>query len=118
MTTPASIPLVIVQGSTYEKPLWYKNKVDGVVTPVDLTGYSARAKIQSHPLDEPYTLELTTENGGLEIDGPAGEIMRRITATQTDGMAFTRPGRWQLEIWAGSFVKRLVDGPVPVDPKI
>ena len=117
MSQVASLPLCVVQGATYEKPFWYGmyDKTTKVFTPLDLTGYTAEMVIESTVQTPTITLTLTTANGGLVIDGPAGKITRHMTAAQTGTLAFSRAGKWQLEITSGAVVKRLAQGAVIVE---
>ncbi|RTK94005.1 hypothetical protein EKI60_04595 [Candidatus Saccharibacteria bacterium] len=43
---------------------------------IDLSGFTARLQVRSSASDESTTplLELTTENDGITIDGPAGKV--------------------------------------------
>ena len=85
--TPASAGLTAVRGSTWEDTFTYKDP-DGL--PVDLTGYEARMHVRT--LDGQYGLstdttlvmELSTENGRLEIDMPdTGVVALRVEAEDT-----------------------------------
>ena len=72
--------------------LGFKNYVSGGVfeynIPVDLTGFTARMQIRSK-LEDPVVIhELTTENGGIEINNTTKVIELTIPATTTTGFTF------------------------------
>lgn len=50
--------------------------------PADLTGYSARCRIVRR-YDSPLVFELTTGNGRIAIDGPAGQVTLRLSSAET-----------------------------------
>ncbi len=111
MTTPANIPIAILQGSTFEDFLEYTEE-DG--TPIDLTGCKARMQIRTEIDSDEVQADLTTENEGLQIFGPEGKIRRFISDTDTQGFQFPA-GVYDLEIvWPDTHVMRLVEGTVSV----
>jgi hypothetical protein len=73
--TPANYAMPVVRGSTWEDEFTY---TDDAGAAVDLTGYKARMQVRT--LDGEYgttttttlLLELTTDDGLLSIDTPAG----------------------------------------------
>lgn len=77
----------------------------------DLTGYTARMQIRRTITTSTPMIELTTENGGLEI-GYAGEdnaLRIHITAEQTEGLSSS--GVYDLEIInSEGSVSRLIQG--------
>lgn len=77
------IPLKIHQGATFYEPISYFQ--DDEVTPVDLTGCTARLDIKSSYGASENIISLTTENGGLIILNPdtAPQIAINITHAQT-----------------------------------
>lgn len=97
----------IEQGATWEKVLTYKTPA-GV--PVDLTGYTARMMAKVDFDEEPY-IDITTENGGIEINGPDGVIRLIISAENTADIE-TMTGRYDLEIESGGTVTRLLQGTI------
>jgi hypothetical protein len=74
----------------------------------------------SHSAD-PEEIELTTENGGLELGGEDGTVTIRLTAVQTAGMgtpgvAFS--GVYDIELVSGTgVVVRLCEGDVEMTPE-
>ena len=122
---PAAVAdFTIEQGATWEQEVWWEN-ADG--TPKDLTGYAARMQARGK-LDDPGTLvDLTTENGGITIDGAAGKITLFMSDAETAaldwpaGQYVQQSGIYQLELVnaAGDgFVTRLLRGTLTLDPEV
>lgn len=101
----ATFGLTIKKGSTFKQNIIYTDN-DGVIIP--LTGYTARMQIR-HSFQSEVIHELTTENGGITITGPAGEIDLLISATDTDGFP-PITGLYDLEIITGIEVDRIMEG--------
>ena len=75
----------------------------------DLTGHTARMQVRRTIDSASPIITLTTENGGIEIDGDDGRITIRMTDEQTGGL--TSSGVYDLEIIdAGGSVSRVVQG--------
>ncbi len=75
--------LIMKLGVDWTRVLSYK-QADG--QPVNLTGYTARMQVRSHPSSNIAILDLTTQNGGIAIDGPTGVITLTVTHAQlTEG---------------------------------
>lgn len=62
-------------------------------------------------------LDLTTENGGIEIMPDAGKFAVKITSNMTEGATWRR-GVYDIEIVAGVSVLRLVQGVVRLSPEV
>ncbi len=93
---PAIIRDITIEiGAVWDSPLALKNK-DG--TPYDLSGAEARMQIRDP--DGALLTELSTSNGRLVIDGPAGTITRRIGATVT-ALLSAEKGFYDMEIIPG-----------------
>lgn len=81
---------------------------------VDLTGATARMQIRAGTT---LLLELTTENGSLEITGP-GTIARHLTAAQTAALTWAKAD-YDVEVqYLDGTVHRYIEGPVTVDPEV
>jgi hypothetical protein len=79
--------------------------------PVPLVGYTARMQIREK-LDNPaILLELTTENGGIEIDTTYYTITVLANAQQTQGLNF-KTGVYSLELVRGTEVVPFCSGSV------
>lgn len=93
----------------------------GVLTyypPLDLTGYTGRMQVRANQAAQDVLLELTTENGGINITGPTGTIEMRSTAAATAALTFGG-GVYDLELTAtDGFVTRLAQGAVTVSREV
>ncbi|MER6830833.1 hypothetical protein ABT352_32905 [Streptosporangium sp. NPDC000563] len=87
--------------------------------PIVLTGYTARAQIRpSRGRDTAVLHELTTANGRLVIDGPAGTITIHIPGDESTPWVWTE-GVYDLELVSPSGAPtRLLMGAVRVDPEV
>jgi hypothetical protein len=104
------LDITIEKGATFSLRLTRRNPDS---TPLDLTGCTARMQIRQSVAAPEVLLELTTVNGKIVIDGPAGTIDLEISATETAALVATKPGRYDLEVVdALGKVKRLVEGSV------
>lgn len=101
-------PITIEQGTTWDPVLTLRD--------TDLTGYTARMQIRTD--DGQLLEELTTGNGRITIDGPAGQIRLLLTDTETSAYEWEQ-GVYDLELVSpGGHVDRLVQGTVTVDPEV
>jgi hypothetical protein len=109
--------IVIERGATFRKVFTYK--IDNVA--VNLTGYTARMKIRSKPLNvASELLSLTTPEGvgGIVLGGSAGTIVVTLDDNTTADLSWSR-GVYDLElVSAGGDVKRLLEGSVIVRPEV
>lgn len=92
--TLATINLIVSQGADNEYIFRYSRDVGGILTPVDLSNFVARAQIRNKPGGVLY-LEITDITMNSE-----GIILVRIPHTATEGTEwFTRKsGVWDLEL--------------------
>ncbi|WP_314408932.1 hypothetical protein [Pseudomonas kuykendallii] len=79
--------------------------------PVDLTGCTGLLRITSN---DGAVLDLTTENGGLVIQGP-GQLLVVITPAQADVLALARSDYWLDLTMSDGTVMRWLHGDVLVD---
>ncbi|HXH24529.1 MAG TPA: hypothetical protein VNI78_04720 [Vicinamibacterales bacterium] len=109
------LPLEILQGETLVKPMtWY----DEAGQPVDLTGYTARMQARERHGSPTVLLELTTENGGIQLGGPSGTITLSMSAAQTAALTWRR-GVYDLELVSpAGVVTRLIEGVITVVPEV
>ena len=116
MTTPAKLKLKIIQGATFRRSLVWL--APDKTTPIDLTGCMARMQVRSEIESAAVLLELTTGNGGIAIDGPAGKLTLYISPADT-ASATWESGVWDLEVEHPSGdVTRLVQGSISVSPEV
>jgi hypothetical protein len=86
--------------------------------PYNITGFTARMQLRSLPSDTTYVLNLTTENGGIAIDGPNGVIAVHATNTQTEAID-EGPYFYDLEIESNSnVVTRVAQGQAIVSAEV
>ena len=83
--------------------------------PVDMSGYTARMQIRDK--DGVLLLELTTENGRIEIDNVGKKINRTIEADVTEAITWKR-GFYDLEMVSGDYVIKIDSGTVEVDGEV
>lgn len=88
--------------------------------PVDLTGMTARLHIRTTmDAPDPPELELTTENGGIEVYPSAHRIDIVIADEQTEVLLVaTGAGVWDIEMLAGDEVERIDEGAVTCSPEV
>lgn len=111
-----TVNLVLEQGTTFKHTFYWRD-ADGV-TPIDLTGYTARMQIRSSYDATSFLLELTTENGRISITPSTGRIDLTVTAADTASVTWDR-GVYDLELIDGfEEVTRLVQGRVNVSKEV
>lgn len=86
-------PLTIARGTTKRIPLRLKSRG----APVDLTGYTALLQARENPKATAVLIELSTENGGIVIDGPAGAVTLIFDTAIT--AALNLPGEYDLMLY-------------------
>lgn len=102
------------QGATYNLVVVYKQD-NG--TPVNLTGFSAYMQLRESYEATVADLTLSTANGGISINGVAGEITITATATQTTALV-SDFYVYDLELVSGSTVIRLLQGQITVNSEV
>lgn len=105
--TAAVYNFVLEQGTDKELSLIWK---DSVGTPVDLTGYTARMQMRPSKSSETVLLDLSTENGLIQLGGVTGAISLIFTEALTNTL--TRSGVYDLELNSGNKVTRLIEGEI------
>lgn len=92
MINPGTLPRPwrILIGGTFNPVLTMNSGVIGNL--VDLTSYTAKMQIRPFVGSSDIIVELTTENGGITINGPAGTISLLLTPEQTALLAPIRAG--------------------------
>ena len=63
---------------------------DDEVTPIDLTGASAKMQVRDTKGGSKLAFTLTSPAGGITIDGPTGTLDIKMTPTQTSKMFFPK----------------------------
>lgn len=85
--------------------------------PVSLTGYTARMQLRAKVSSEDIILELTTENGGIEIDPIASTVKILIEAPQTQALTFSSCV-YSLEMVKAGKVTQLVSGSISLEKEV
>lgn len=85
--------------------------------PIDINGYTAKMQMRSGANDPTAVLTLTTENGGIVLTGPTGNIALHATAAQT-GVVNEGPYDYDIEIYQASSVIRVVQGQIVVSAQV
>lgn len=94
--TPVVKNLTIYQGSRFRYPMrWLIGPNLQTLTPVDLTGYTARLQVRDGAGN--LLLDLTTENGGITLGGVLGTIVLLLTTAQTTALTWD-VGTYHLEM--------------------
>ena len=130
----AAYDLTIVAGETLNADVLYFEYRDKTTdTLIDLTGYTARAKIRGALVGGDELLSMTDANGKIVLGGAAGTIALVLTASETatlwgstlkpSGVWIGRQayalGFWDLELVSGSgIVTRLFQGAVSIVPEV
>lgn len=116
---------IIEQGSTYQSELVYK---DSAGEPIDLTDYSARMQIRPSPGSTTLYLTLSSSLGpdgsGLNLNGlngstpkTSGSIGIIISAYSSSLLTFDQAA-YDLELYSGSFVTRIIEGRVQLSKEV
>lgn len=116
---PIEFALTIYQGATLRQEWRLRAGPDERrAQPVDLTGCQARMQVRPRLEDAQVLLELTTENGGIELGGTSGQITLHASAQATAALDFRR-GVYDLElVRPNGDVQRLFYGPVRLSREV
>jgi hypothetical protein len=125
----------IEQGTTVDFELQYK---DSSNTPIDLTGYTGAMSIRSTYSGSGTTyLTLTSLSGSQYADGkPSGSAFLSISGSNlstppssgsigiyigwelTDGLTFTSPAYYDIELTTGSIRTRILEGRINLSQQV
>lgn len=111
--------LTVEQGASFDQKILWKDEED---TPIDTTGMTARMQARRTVAAEDTVIELTTEDGGIELGltgsgEEAYNVRLLMSAEETADLpasASSRKWPYDLEIINGSSVTRLLQGKVVV----
>lgn len=115
--------LTIEQGATFEQKLLWKDEED---TPIDTSGMTARLQARRRITASSAVVELTTENGGIEL-GLTGSgdnaynvrlLMSAADTSELPASASSRKWPYDLEIVNGPAVTRLLKGKLVIDLEV
>lgn len=90
---PGTYRLRTKQGVALRLPVRWKDKGTGL--PYDLTGYTARFVARYRNGSQATRLDLSTANGGVTIDGPAGTV---LVSASREAMAAIKPHRYVFDL--------------------
>ena len=116
---------VIEQGATFQRELMYQ---DSLGNPIDLTDYGARMQIRPAPgssiLYMTLSSSLTSDGSGLNLLGlngtnplTSGSIGIIISAMSSSALTFDEAA-YDLELYSGSFVNRIIEGKVKLSKEV
>lgn len=104
----------IYQGATFSREITVKDAAGDLY---DFTNHTARMQIRSEIDSSTTMIELTTENGRIELGDDAGTITLTIGASDTANL--TTDGVYDIEIINDSGrVDRLLKGAVTLDLEV
>lgn len=76
------------QNATFKFQIQYTE--DDEVTPIDLTGASAKMQVRDTKGGTKLAFTLTSPSGGIIIDGPEGTLYVTVTPTQTNKLFYPK----------------------------
>jgi phage baseplate assembly protein gpV len=113
--TAATYDFQIEQGATLSKNFVWKTS-DGA--PIDLTNYAGKLQVRSSVTSDTVLLEMSTQNGRIQLGGTAGTIVLAMANTETSAITWLR-GVYSFELTApDGTVTRLLDGSISVSREI
>jgi hypothetical protein len=105
----AKYNLVCDQAATFNFQFVIQDESNGVVTPWDLTGYTATMTVRPFVGSDTTTLVASTSNGRIVLDGPSGRITVTIASTITEDITPARYN-YDLIVNSGGTITRVLEG--------
>lgn len=105
----AKYNLVCEQATTFNFQFVIQNEVNGVVTPWNLTGYTATMTVRPFVGSNTTTLVASTSNGRITLGGANGRITVNIASTVTDDLTPSRYS-YDLVVNSGGTITRILEG--------
>jgi hypothetical protein len=105
----AKYNLVCEQATTFNFQFVIQNETNGVVTPWNLTGYTATMTVRPFVGSNTTTLVASTSNGRITISGVNGRITVNIASSVTDDLTPARYS-YDLVVNSGSTITRILEG--------
>ena len=105
----AKYNLVCEQATTFNFQFVIQNEVNGVVTPWNLTGYTATMTVRPFVGSNTTTLVASTSNGRITLGGVNGRITVNIASTVTDDLTPSRYS-YDLVVNSGGTITRILEG--------
>ena len=104
---------VVEQGATFARTII----VSAGGQPLNMTNYTARMQARRR-VNTPPVIYLSTQNGGIAIDGPNGRLTLSLSATATAALDFGAT-QYDLEIESDTgVVTRLLSGLITLSREI
>lgn len=113
----ARLDLVMEQGATFERNIYYK---DSDNNPIDISGWTAAMQIRQYKDSTDALLTLTSSAGNIIMAGPTGHLEIHIPATDMDDLTFSW-GYYDLELYPGGDMTRafrLLEGRVKLTKEV
>ena len=112
---PARYDITVYQSATFERVFQWKDDEGNIV---DLTGYNAYMQVRRTPSQNPI-LDLSTENGKIDLEEVQGKIKIYLSAEETDNLP---RGEYQYDLLAqvgeNGQRTRLLEGKFIVSPAV
>lgn len=96
------------QNATFTFEVQYTEEDE--VTPIDLTGASAKMQVRDTKGGSKLAFTLTSPSGGITIDGPNGKLTIKITPTQTNKMFYPKSSYDIMVVDSNSNKIKLLEG--------
>lgn len=107
--------ITVDQGASWSLLLRWEDD-DG--NPIDLTSYSAKMQIRPYYNSPVVVATLSTINGGIVIDGDAGEVTAQLSASETGGMTVLE-GVYDMELTSPTgMITRIISGKYTLSPEV
>ena len=105
----AKYNLVCEQATTFNFQFVVQDENDGVVTPWNLSGYTATMTVRPFVGSNTTTLVASTDNGRIVLGGNNGRITVTVAASVTEDLT---PSRYvyDLVVSSGGTVTRILEG--------
>lgn len=119
MSVPEPYDILVHQGATFAHVMVLadRNDVTGAITPIDLTGATARMQVRRRVRETAHLVELTTENGRITLGGKNGTIQLNLSPSDTQGLLAGK-AFYDFELISGAVVDRLFSGEFHITPEI
>lgn len=108
------------QGATFDQSFRFGTKdpvTGGFGSPHDLTGRTFKMQVREKHGDDDILIDLSTENGGIILDGPDGAI-RLIVPAEITTLLPALTGVYDIEMKDGSIVTRVIQGKFSISPEV
>ena len=105
----AKYNLVCEQATTFNFQFVIQDEANGVVTPWDLTGYTATMTVRPFVGSDTTTLVASTSNGRITLGGNNGRVTVTIASSVTEALT---PARYafDLVVNSGGTITRILEG--------